>query len=93
MARNETIALEQLYKLFHAQTRSCDLWVGQWEKVKDSKNPSLPLFAPHLRNVSLAIGKLMGIFNIVTTILGADEDVPEDVLEKMKHYTAIWDQL
>ena len=92
MQRLETIDREQLYHLFRGQTKSCDLWIAGWNRVKDSPNPSIPLVVPHVRNVSLAIGKLMGIYNVICYMNAMEEDVPDDILQGMLKYQAIWDQ-
>ena len=92
MERIEAIDREGIYRLMRAQARNCDLWIAGWEKIKDVPNPSLPLLAPHLRNVSLAIGKLWGLYNVLLQMNAGLEDVPEEIIQLVQKYAAIWDQ-
>jgi len=78
------IEYDKVVKLFHAQTRSADLWIEQYNKYKDISG---------IRNASLAIGKLMGHFMVLTTINGGNRDVEDDILALMEKYSKIWDNL
>lgn len=89
----DSLSRELLISLIHAQAKSADLWISEWKKVQYSKNPSLLLLAPHIRNVSLAIGKIMGLYNALMSINGLDENVPDDILEVIRKYTTILDNL
>ena len=76
---------EKMLKLFHGQARSADLWIGQWRRYKDVSS---------VRNASLAIGKMAGIYHVmVSSMEGAGETVPEDIIQKMGEYHAVWDDL
>jgi hypothetical protein len=79
----KSIEYDKVVKLFHHQTRSADLWIAQYEKYKD---------AGGVRSAALAIGKVMGIFNIILNMKG-DENVEEDILAQMNKYSQIWDNL
>lgn len=75
------ITLEKLIVLFKGQQRSTDLWVSEWEKHKD---------AASVRNVSMAIGKLAGVYNVIVSM---GMELPDDVPETMIKYNNIWAQL
>ena len=92
MERIEAIDREGIYRLMHALSRNCDLWITGWEKIKDVPNPSIPLLVPHIRNVSLAIGKLVGLYNVLLHMNAGLEDVPEEIIQLVQKYQAIWDQ-
>lgn len=74
---------EKLIKLFHGQSRSADLWINQWQRYKDVGS---------VRNAALAIGKMAGIYYALQTVIGED-NVPEDITQKMSDYHEIWDKL
>lgn len=74
---------DKVVKLFHAQTRSADMWIEQYNRYKDVSG---------VRNASLAIGKLMGLFNVLLTMKGS-ENVEEDILSLVTKYHAVWDNL
>jgi hypothetical protein len=77
------IEYDKVVKLFHHQTRSADMWIEQYNRYKD---------AGGVRNAALAIGKVMGIFNILLTMKGG-ENIEDDILELMNKYTQIWENL
>lgn len=92
MERLETIDREGIYRLMRAQARNCDLWISGWEKIKDVPNPSIPLLVPQISNASLAIGKLWGLYNVLLQMNAGLEDVPEEIIQLVQKYAAIWDQ-
>lgn len=75
----DTVTKAELVAKFHAQVRSTDFWVNQWEKYKDMSG---------VRNASMAIGKLFGIAQVLG-LLG----IPEDVADLCEKYQEIWDNL
>lgn len=79
----KSIDTEGLIKLLVGQARSADLWISQWRTYKD---------AASVRNASLALGKVFGVYSILLSVSG-DEDLPEQVIEMMKKYSEIWDSL
>ena len=93
MSRIESIDRAGIYRLMHAQARNCDLWIADWQQVKNVPSPTLALMAPHLRNVSLAIGKLWGLYGLLINMNGMDEDMPEEIIQLMQKYSVVWDQL
>lgn len=75
--------IEKLTQLFHGQARSADLWINQWEQYKDMGG---------VRNAALAIGKMEGIYYAMQAVLG-DDNLPEEITQKMAHYHEVWDRL
>lgn len=73
---------EKLIKMFHGQAKSADLWIEQWRRYKDVSG---------VRNASLAIGKMAGIYHVMAA--DGHDDVPEEVIQKMGEYHAVWDEL
>jgi len=80
----KTLDKEALIKLIHAQAKSADLWITQWERYKDVSG---------VRNASLAIGKMFGMYNVLINSNGMADDAPEETIELMQKYSAIWDEL
>lgn len=87
----KTLYPETIYQIFHAQCRSADMWINQWKHldaaVPDTVHASVK--APQLRNVSLAIGKVLGIYNAMLVMHG-DTNIPEDIIAKVAKYDQIW---
>jgi hypothetical protein len=79
-----SVEYDKVVKLFYAQTRSADMWIEQYNKYKDVGG---------IRIASLAIGKLMGLFNVLTSINAGDRDVEKDIPALMEKYSKIWDNL
>lgn len=75
---------DKVVKLFHAQTRSADMWIGQYNRYKDVSG---------VRNASLAIGKLMGLFNVLLTMNGGSSNVDDEIIALMTKYSGVWDNL
>ncbi len=92
MERIETIDREGIIRLMRSQAKNCDLWIAGWERIKDVPDPSIPLLVPHIRNASLAIGKLMGLCNVLLQMNAGEEDLSDEVIQMMQKYQAIWDQ-
>lgn len=78
------IEYDKVVGMFHAQTRSADMWIEQYNRYKDVSG---------VRNTSLAIGKLMGLFNVLLTMNRGDANVGEDILAAMEKYSKVWDNL
>ena len=81
---SKSIEYDKVVKLFHAQTRAADMWIDQYNRYRDTGG---------VRNAALAIGKLMGIFNILISINEGNLDVSDEILAAMAKYTQIWDNL
>jgi hypothetical protein len=79
-----TISQANLVKLFQAQGRSADLWCGEWERHKD---------VGALRNAAMAIGKVQGIYNVICFMIQGDENLPDEIIQAMQKYLAVWDSL
>lgn len=76
---------EKLIKMFHGQARSADLWIEQWRRYQDVSG---------VRNAALAIGKMAGIYGVLHAMAGErEENMPEDIIQKMGEYHAVWDDL
>ena len=73
-----------LIKFLRSQAKSTDMWLEQWNRYKDTGG---------VRNAALAIGKMMGIYQILLNMNGADENMPEEVIALMKRYMEYWDDL
>lgn len=80
----KSIDIEGVIKLLVSQCRSADLWISQWERYKDASS---------VRNAGLALGKIQGVYGVLLSMNGGDEDVPPQVLELMKKYGEVWDRL
>lgn len=79
-----SIEYDRLVLLFHAQARSTQIWTNQWEQHKD---------AASVRNASLAIGKLHGIYNILLNINGGEKNIEEEIIGLMQKYNDLWSQM
>lgn len=76
---------DTLIKMMHGQARSANLWISQWERYKDTSG---------VRNAALAIGKIMGMYFVLDSMVAASgEEVPEEIHDMMRKYNDIWDQL
>jgi len=75
---------DALITMIRGQARSADLWIAQWNRYKDTSG---------VRNASLAIGKMFGIYNVLVSLNGMEADVPEEILELMQKYSDIWENL
>jgi len=75
---------ETLIMLIHAQARSADLWITQWERYKDVSG---------VRNASLAIGKMFGMYHVLISTDGMAADVPEETIALIQKYSSIWEEL
>jgi len=80
----KTLDQETLVKLIHEQARSADMWIGEWQRYKDVDG---------IRNASLAIGKIHGLYLALLALNAGDDNVPEDVMELMRKYLDIWREL
>lgn len=80
----KNIDTEGIIRLLVSQCRGADLWISQWERFKDASS---------VRNAAMALGKIQGVYNVLLTMNGGDEDVPPQVLELMKKYGEVWDHL
>ena len=78
------IEYDKVVKLFHAQTRSADMWIEQYNRYKDVSG---------VRNASLAIGKLMGLFNVLLSMNGGSSNVDDGIIALMTKYSEVWDGL
>ena len=80
-----TLTTQNLIDFFHAQTQSADLWIREWNKWKDISA---------MRNAALAIGRVQGIYSaLIASTRGNKEKLPKDVIEKMKSYSEVFDNL
>jgi hypothetical protein len=75
---------EKLVQLIHAQAKSADMWIQQWQKYKDVSG---------VRNASLAIGKIFGLYNALLALKHGEDDAPEEIIALMKKYLDVWDDL
>ncbi len=81
---------EQACRIFRGQIRSTEMWCSQDKNLhatqteRENLHPALVI--PHVRNISLAIGKLNGIFNV---LMGYGEELPEDIIQAMLKYNEI----
>lgn len=79
---SDSISKTKLLKLMEGQAKSADGWIQQFEKYKDVSS---------IRNVSLAIGKYAGMYNVLLSICG-EENLPEDVITEAQRLVAILDR-
>jgi len=79
-----TLDTQKLIQLIYAQARTADMWIQQWEQYKDVGG---------VRNASLAIGKIFGIYNALLALNGGGMNAPDDVIELMQKYQTIWNDL
>lgn len=84
MMGGPVLTQEQIIKHIHAQAKSADMWIGQWEQYKDVSG---------VRNASLAIGKIFGLYNALLATNAGDYNAPEDIIALMRKYQNIWDGL
>lgn len=75
---------DQIIKLLEAQMRSAELWIQQWERFNDASS---------VKNAAMALGKIQGVYNVLLTANGGDEEVPEAIREQMNKYGEIWGRL
>ena len=81
---SNSIEYDKVVKLFHAQTLSADMWIEQYARYKDVSG---------VRNASLAIGKLMGLFNVLLSMNGGSSNVGDDIIALVTRYSGVWDNL
>lgn len=80
----KTLDKETLVKLIRGQAKSADLWINEWKRYKDVSG---------IRNASLAIGKINGLY-LALIALDADTDtVPDEIMALMRKYLDIWSEL
>ena len=75
---------DALIKMIHDQAKNADMWITQWERYKDVSG---------IRNASLAIGKLFGVYGVLIQSCDDDEDAPVEIIKLTQKYSAIWDGL
>lgn len=80
----KTLDKDALVKLIHNQAKNADMWIGEWQRYKDASG---------IRNASLAIGKVHGLYLALVALNAGDDNVPEDVIELMRKYLDIWGEL
>lgn len=80
----KTVDSKKIIMLIHAQARSADLWVTQWERHKNVSG---------VRNAAMAIGKIFGLISVLSVIYGGEDDIPENIIALMKKYSDIWGDL
>ena len=80
----QAIEYNAIVKLFQSQARSTQIWVNEWEKHKD---------ASAVRNASLAIGKLHGIYNILLNMNGGEKNIDEELIALLQKYNNLWSQM
>jgi hypothetical protein len=84
MLGGPVLSQEKLINLIKAQAKSADMWIQQWERYKDVSG---------VRNASLAIGKIFGLYSALLAMNGGDTNAPEEIIELMQKYQTIWDEL
>ena len=77
-----SISKEELLKLMAGQAKAADGWIQQFEKYKDVSS---------IRQVSLAIGKYAGMYNVLLSMY-REENLPEEVIAEAQRLVAIWDR-
>lgn len=75
---------QKLIQLIHAQARTADMWIQQWEQYKDVSG---------VRNASLAIGKIFGLYNAMLALNGGGMNAPDEIIDLMNKYQNIWNNL
>lgn len=78
------LSQDKVIKHIHAQAKSADMWIQQWEQYKDVSS---------VRYASLAIGKLFGMYNALLAMNGGNYNAPEDIIAMMQKYQHICDTL
>lgn len=84
MMDGPVLSQDAIIKHIHAQAKSADMWIAQWEQYKDVSG---------VRNASLAIGKLFGLYGALLAVNGGDYNAPEEIIAMMQKYQHIWDTL
>lgn len=80
----KTLDKEHLIKLIRLQMNNADLWINEWERHKDLSS---------IRNAAFAIGKMAGIYNVLLSVNGMEDNVPDEIIELVVKYTDIWHRL
>lgn len=83
-----TLTQQTLIDLFHAQAKSADLWIAQWNR-QENRHQDIAA----LRNVAFAIGKVHGVYNTVVYSTQGNEDLPEIIIQTMARYNNILNDL
>ena len=82
---------EALHNLFRSQVRSVDFWIAKWAHLEDRTDAHPAGKVPQVRNVSMAIGKLAGMFQVLELLGGTQ--IPDDITSAMIKYDEVWSNL
>ena len=79
----KTLTRANIETMIYRQARNADFWIAQWESHKDLSG---------VRNASMAIGKIFGLYSALTFFVETDNEV-SDIDKLMARYDTIWNEL
>ena len=73
-----------MLRLLLGQRSSTDLWIREFEIHRDASS---------MRNAAMAIGKYLGLCNVLLSMSAGQKDFPIDVQEACERYAQSWSEL